>query len=142
MCSTMVHFVFPLLDGVYKKVGILVGMSIVQGGSGYPFFAPSVYDYITGKDVCSIYPSIEEVPDLDVRDCVLKVCLADFSRSPLVAILNRSGKVKMTRSLEVELLTWRIVCYSVELLSHCHNSKQGMFLDLYTAYPSMPLCLK
>lgn len=64
----------PLIqDGVYKRIGILVGMSIVQGGSGCPFFGPSVYDYITGKDVCTMSPTVEEIPDMEVKNCVVKV---------------------------------------------------------------------
>ena len=58
-------------EGVYRRVGVLVGMSIVQGGSGCPFFAPSVYECIAG----SIYPDVEEIPDFDVKNCVVKVCL-------------------------------------------------------------------
>ena len=60
-------------DGLYKRIGVLVGMSLVQGGSGYPFFAPAVYDYLTGKDVCSISPGINEIPDFDVINCIEKV---------------------------------------------------------------------
>ena len=61
---------------MYTRIGILVGMSIVQGGSGYQFFAPSVYEYICGKDICELSPSVDEIPDYDVRQCVLKVCVA------------------------------------------------------------------
>ena len=48
-------------------------MSIIQGGSGYPFFAPSLYQYICGKDVCSISPELIEVPDLELRTVLEKV---------------------------------------------------------------------
>ena len=65
-------------DGVYKRVGILVGMSLVQGGSGYPFFAPSVYNYIIGKDICTIHPDVAEIPDVDVKGCVVKVYIYAF----------------------------------------------------------------
>ena len=75
MCHLLKTHHYTIQDGIYKRVGVLVGMSIVQGGSGYPFFAPSVYEYIAGKDVCSIYPDVEEIPDIDVNNCVVKVCL-------------------------------------------------------------------
>ena len=39
----------------------------------YPFFAPSVYDYIIGKDICTIHPDVAEIPDVDVKSCVVKV---------------------------------------------------------------------
>lgn len=48
-------------------------MSLVQGGSGYPFFAPSVYAYIQGKDISDIYPGIEEVPNSTLRTTLAKV---------------------------------------------------------------------
>ena len=51
-----VNVCFPYCpqSGDFKSLGILVGMSLVQGGSGSPFFAPSVYDYITGLDMCRL----------------------------------------------------------------------------------------
>ena len=44
-----------------------MGMSITQGGSGYPYFAPSMYKYICGEDVCSIEPEIDEIPDFQLQ---------------------------------------------------------------------------
>ncbi len=38
-----------------------VGMSITQGGPGFPFFAPCVYDYVCGKQLDAIVPTIEDV---------------------------------------------------------------------------------
>ena len=48
-------------------------MSLVQGGSGFPFFCPSVYDYISGKDICTISPLMDEIPDPAVKECVIEV---------------------------------------------------------------------
>ena len=55
------------------QIGILVGMSFIHEGSGYPFFAPSLYKYVSGENVCSISPSIEEVPDTELRMVLTKV---------------------------------------------------------------------
>ena len=63
---------------MFKRVGILVGMSLVQGGAGYPFFAPSVYAYICGKDICCISPSVDEVPDPQVKDALVQVCVCVY----------------------------------------------------------------
>ena len=49
-------------------------MTLVQGGFGLPLLAPSLYDYIFGKDVCKIQPIVEEIPDTSLRTCVL-VCM-------------------------------------------------------------------
>lgn len=48
-------------------------MSFLQGGSGYPFFAPSFYKYVCGDDVCNIIPSTDEVPDYELKEVLLEV---------------------------------------------------------------------
>ena len=52
---------------------MLIGVSLMQGGSGYPFFAPSVYDYICGIDVCSITVGPDEIPNPDITEMLQKV---------------------------------------------------------------------
>ena len=48
-----------------KTFGILVGMSLVIGGSGFPYFAPAMYSYLSGQDVCSIVAIVDEVPNAE-----------------------------------------------------------------------------
>lgn len=48
-------------------------MSLVQGGSGFPFFSQSLYDYICGKDVCSIQPTFDEIPDTSLKTTLTQV---------------------------------------------------------------------
>ena len=48
-------------------------MSLIQGGSGFPFFAPSMYDYICGRDVCSIAPTVDEIPDAQLKTALVEV---------------------------------------------------------------------
>ena len=57
-----------------KRIGNLVGMSIVQGGSGFPFFAPSMNDDICGTNVCNIAPTVE-VPDTEVKAVLIEGCV-------------------------------------------------------------------
>lgn len=45
----------------------------MQGGSGYPFLAPCVFEYISGKDLADIPVSREEIPDGDVVSALEKV---------------------------------------------------------------------
>lgn len=52
---------------------MLIGMSLVQGGSGFPFFAPSVYEYICGKELCSITIGRDEIPCSEVNNTLTKV---------------------------------------------------------------------
>ena len=61
-----------------------MGTSFAQGGSGYPFFAPSVFEYFSGKDLCSISARREEIPDPEAEKTLQKACFA-----PLFIILDR-----------------------------------------------------
>lgn len=77
LCSShailLLHLFIQSKD--FKAIGTLVGMSLVQGGDGYPFFAPSIYEYIQGKDICEIIPGLDEVPDSTLRATLVKVVL-------------------------------------------------------------------
>ena len=48
-------------------------MSLAQDGDGYPFFAPSMFDYICGRDIGEVHININHVPDCEVPDFLLKV---------------------------------------------------------------------
>lgn len=61
--------------GDFRRIGILVGMSFIHGGSGYPFFTPSLYTYVCGENVCNISPLITEVPDHELRTVLVEVCI-------------------------------------------------------------------
>ena len=82
MLISAIHFCNNKLlfqTGDFHSIGMLVGMAITQGGSGSPFFAPSMYHYICGRDVRSISPSLQEVPDHDLYAVLVKVCLTTGS---------------------------------------------------------------
>ena len=59
-------------------------MSLVNGGSGFPYFAPAVYSYLSGQDVCSIVATVDEVPNAELKDVLVKV----HSMSPLLDIVT------------------------------------------------------
>jgi hypothetical protein len=50
-----------------------MAMSLVHGGSGFPFFAPPMYQYLCGMEVSSIDVRMEDVPNLEVRSLLEKV---------------------------------------------------------------------
>ena len=50
-----------------------MGMSVVQGGSGYPFFSPPIYDYICGTDLGLIIVECNEIPDPEIQSTIQKV---------------------------------------------------------------------
>ena len=65
-------------------MGALVGMSLVQGGSGYPFFAPSTFAYLCGEDPCTITVNENEVPSKEVCLTLEKVCF------PIIMVCRRT----------------------------------------------------
>ena len=74
-----------------------MGMSITQGGSGYPYFAPSMYKYICGEDVCSIEPEIDEIPDFQLQKTLVEVPVYqnDIVIALVHTITNRLPRLKM-----------------------------------------------
>ena len=50
-------------------------MSLLQQGSGFPYLAPSVYQYISGVSISSIDISIEEVSSIELRSIIDKVII-------------------------------------------------------------------
>ena len=53
---------------------MLMGISIVQGGSGYPFFGPSTFSYLCGNDLPSIAVGRNEIADANVEHMLQEVC--------------------------------------------------------------------
>ena len=55
-----------------------MAMSLVQEGSGFPYFAPPVYEYLCGAELSSIKVTVDDVPNLEVRafiEEVQNICL-------------------------------------------------------------------
>ena len=50
-----------------------MAMSLVQGGSGFLYIAPPMYDYLCGIDILSITLTLDDVPSCDVRKLLQQV---------------------------------------------------------------------
>ena len=50
-----------------------MAMSLVQGGSGFPYMAPPMYDYLCGVEIPSIKVAIDDVPSCEVRQLLQQV---------------------------------------------------------------------
>jgi len=50
-----------------------MAMSLVQGGSGFPFLAPPMYDYLCGREISTIEVCMQDVPNLEVLSLLEKV---------------------------------------------------------------------
>ena len=57
----------------FYHLGRLMSMSLVQGGSGFPFFAPPMFKYLCGVEMSSIEVSQQDVPNLEVLSLLKKV---------------------------------------------------------------------
>lgn len=79
------------------NVGRLMAMSLVQGGSGFPFFAPPMYQYLCGMEMSSIAVSTQDVPNLEVLSLLEKVhdflylttseqCINNFLTTPSIRL--------------------------------------------------------
>ena len=54
-------------------VGTLMAVALSQGGSGFPFFAPCILEYLKGTSIQDIKVTIEAVADWETRDLLMKV---------------------------------------------------------------------
>lgn len=59
------------------NMGILVTMSITQGGHGFPAFHNAVYDYMVTGSYLNLNVASSEVPDASVRSLIEQVCNND-----------------------------------------------------------------
>ena len=50
----------------------MIALSILHGGPGPSFFAPSIVDYLFGG-ISSVKPSIEDVPEESLKKKIIKV---------------------------------------------------------------------
>ena len=50
-----------------------MAMCLLHGGSGFPYLAPPMYDYLCGEDASSIKVSAEDVPNVEVTQLLQKV---------------------------------------------------------------------
>ena len=72
------HNVSAVEQNTYHYVGVILAMSIVHGGPAPCFFTNAVADFILyGLDITR--PTIEDVPDQEVRVKLRKVCSVQFT---------------------------------------------------------------
>ena len=91
-------------------------MCLVQGGSGIPFLAPSLYEYISGKSLCNIEADIHEIPDSALRnklDQVLYVHVCYMYAYNMYITLLYYYSSKMPKKIRMlGTLLWRFVTTS------------------------------
>ena len=60
-----------------------MAMAVIQGGSGFHYFAPCIYHYLCGAEVSFISVSADDIPDYEVSSVVQKViicfCFPNFT---------------------------------------------------------------
>ena len=60
-------------ESVYFRLGILASMSLVHGGACFRVLSPTVFRVLSGKNPADLIASIDEVPELNVRDILHQV---------------------------------------------------------------------
>ena len=58
---------------MYHRLGQLVAMSVVMGGSGLHTLSQSVFSYLSRTPVSTIIVDISEVPDVEVKQMLENV---------------------------------------------------------------------
>lgn len=73
------HNVLAVQRGDFRMIGVIIVLSLTQGGPAPAFFAPSVVDYLFGG--CgSVRACINDIPDHDVQEkltqvsCTMLIC--------------------------------------------------------------------
>ncbi|CAI8034740.1 G2/M phase-specific E3 ubiquitin-protein ligase [Geodia barretti] len=118
-CKVIRHDASKLQEGVYRRVGVLMGVSLIQGGSGYPFFAPSTFSYLSGTDVCSILVGCDEIPDIEVKKTLQEIRSASDDNalqeiaSNVCDVLISCGYTKPIALLKHEDIPTVIECVSL-----------------------------
>lgn len=76
MCEVQINnrmIWFPFQDGVFTKLGQLMAMALVHGGSAVEILSRSVFNFLSGMKPFDIIVDIDEIPEADVRDVLSKV---------------------------------------------------------------------
>eukprot|EP00731_Ephydatia_muelleri_P037777 Em0561g2a len=61
--GTLIHNSKALKDGVYLKLGQLIAMAVVHSEIHTNLMGKPVYEYLSGRSLCSLKVSIEDIPD-------------------------------------------------------------------------------
>ena len=78
------HFMTVLQSKKFYYVGKLMAMGLANGGSGYPYMAPPMFEYLCGADIAEICVTDLDVPNLEVRQLIQKVCPIHVARYHLL----------------------------------------------------------
>lgn len=65
------HNTTALQEKVYLTMGKIIGLSLVHGGPGPKFLAPTVVDYLFGG-LNKVQPRLEDIPDMEVQQLMMK----------------------------------------------------------------------
>ena len=57
----------------YQILGQFTAVCAIQGGSGFPFFAPEVYNYLTTGQYTDLQMPDDVIPDPEIRNLVFQV---------------------------------------------------------------------
>ena len=69
LCAHCIYFLITLIfqNQKFYHIGQLMAIALAQGGSGFPYIAPSVFKYMSGINISDVAVTIAEVPNFEVR---------------------------------------------------------------------------
>lgn len=75
--------------------------SLAQGGSGFPYFASCIYQYLRGVSLQDLSVSIDDVADYDVRALLEKVNVSATQSSDALHMSCLPGCIHATVSVHI-----------------------------------------
>lgn len=76
----LMHDALALQQGVFRGIGKVIALSLLNGGPGPQFFAPSIAKYILGMAVTKDDLRLEDVADSAIAGLIKKVSLCTFTQ--------------------------------------------------------------
>ena len=62
------------MEKKYFYAGQLIALSLANGGPGFPCLSEAVYSYLCYGLNLRVYPSMDDLPDDDIKDKLEQVC--------------------------------------------------------------------
>ena len=73
VCVTFFCDFFILQSNTFFNLGVLMALSIAQGGMGFRYLFKGVYEYLCGREPLSITVDVNMIPDYPARQALEEV---------------------------------------------------------------------
>ena len=81
------HNAQTLMEKKYFYAGQLIALSLANGGPGFSCLCEAVYSYLCYGLTLRVYPTMEDIPDDDIKEKLEQVCISPpSSSSPFLSL--------------------------------------------------------